>query len=265
MGKAAVRPTRRCLSDMGLALPPLTIPLHELPQPLLQKAQQLPEKHFSGGAERVLCLSDRVWFKVKRGERERGAATLLSDADLDAYGPSVPAVARWWLGAYGTREAGSRGDFYEALKAEAFAKSVDGEADSGHLLPSLVWDWKRLELELGLVWITALKRLVLRLVAKSLRDGHEYVGEAEKYRISALVRADDGHDAYLSIFAEGIPDPQVIALILDSVPGLDHDDWQYDYSGPGHREPAPGDLVYSTILPPQVCGEILDAVPAEDE
>ncbi|RHW25743.1 hypothetical protein D0Z08_18410 [Nocardioides immobilis] len=43
------------------------------------------------------------------------------------------------------------------------------------------------------------------------------VVEFRSHRIMALVRASNGHEAYLAIVAEGIPDPQVIALLLDCV------------------------------------------------
>lgn len=60
-----------------------------------------------------------------------------------------------------------------------------------------------------------MKRMVIRLIAHSLTSGHLATAEFRKHRIKALVRATDGHEAYLAIIAEGVPDPQVIALLLD--------------------------------------------------
>jgi len=67
-----VRPTKRCLDDLELRFPPLDVPLHETEHELIAKAQRLPDEFASGGAERVLAIDDRVWFKVKVGEH-RGA------------------------------------------------------------------------------------------------------------------------------------------------------------------------------------------------
>jgi len=64
---SSVRPTRRCLDDLELRFPPLDVPLHETEHDLIAKAQRLPDEFASGGAERVLAIDDRVWFKVKVG------------------------------------------------------------------------------------------------------------------------------------------------------------------------------------------------------
>ena len=65
-----------------------------------------------------------------------------------------------------------------------------------------------------------MKRIVIRLVVMSLKSGHLAVAEFRSHRIKALVRAENGHEAYLAIIAEGVPDPQMFALLLDCVPGV---------------------------------------------
>ena len=83
-----VRPTRLCLDQLGGArgpgLPDLGTPLHQLDHDIVGRAQKLPEEVAAGGAERIRCIEDRAWFKVRHAERWRGAATRLSDDELRA-------------------------------------------------------------------------------------------------------------------------------------------------------------------------------------
>lgn len=58
-----VRPTKRCLGDLGVELPDLGVRLEEIDQPVIASAQAVPEQRDAGGAERVVALTDRVWFK----------------------------------------------------------------------------------------------------------------------------------------------------------------------------------------------------------
>lgn len=76
----SVRPTLRALRDLGLGFPRLDQALDPFDQPLIRKAQDLPEEVLGGGAERVLSLTDRVWFTVKTHD-ERGAAGDLNSPD----------------------------------------------------------------------------------------------------------------------------------------------------------------------------------------
>lgn len=55
------------------------------------------------------------------------------------------------------------------------------------------------------------------LVHRTLKTGHLAVAEFRSHRIMALVRAANGHEAYLAIIAEGVPDPQVGCPIQKSV------------------------------------------------
>src|SRR5262245_7793966 len=113
----AVRPTRRCLDDVGLPFPPLEHSLHLVKHPIIARAQQVPLEVAADGAERIVSIDDLVWFKVK-ASTFRGAVHKLSEAQ-----PQPPLIvesnAWWWIGAAGNRKADSGSDdFYAQLQAE---------------------------------------------------------------------------------------------------------------------------------------------------
>ncbi|MGW5704812.1 hypothetical protein [Amycolatopsis japonica] len=247
-----VRPTKRCLADLNLSLPDLGHPLDEMDDSIVVTAQSIPTLRNAGGAQRILSLNDRVWFKVKTRDR-RAVVTQLRDDDLPDELPSE--VGAWWIGAAGHRQADSpQRDFYEAIRREC----TNGKTVStAHLLPA-EWDWKRLSAEQAVAWRREMKRLVIRLIAMSLTSGKLAVAEFRNHRIKALVRVDDAHEAYLAIIAEGIPDPEVFALLLDCVPGVTKDDWQPEPSELAALEPAPGEIVWSTLFPSEVASTILE-------
>jgi hypothetical protein len=149
---------------------------------LVRRAQQVPAEQAAGGAERILSLSDRLWYKVKSG-RHRGAATALSEREA---ADVTTQIGRWWLCAGGYRRDGDRGEFYAALEAEARRCGGRNAPSTVHLLPG-GWDWKRLAIELAEVWRSHLQRIVLELVAGSLRSGKVQVAEFRHHRISALI------------------------------------------------------------------------------
>ena len=128
---------------------------------------------------------------------------------------------------------------------------------TSRLLP-VEWDWKRLTAEQVVAWRREMKRLVVRLIAMSLTTGQVAVAEFKKHRIKALVRVDNGHETYLAIIAEGIPEPEVFALLLDCVPGVSADDWQPEPSPIAEMEPGSGEIVWSTLFPAEVASAILD-------
>jgi hypothetical protein len=76
--------------------------------------------------------------------------------------------------------------------------------------------------------------------------------------VDSTVRADNGHEAYLSIIAEGIPDPEVFALLIDCVPGVSVDDWQPEPSPLADMEPSPGEIIWSTLFPSEIGSAILE-------
>lgn len=247
-----VRPTKRCLDDLGLALPDLGQPLDEIDHPVVATAQTVPELRDAGGAQRILLLSDRVWFKVKTGN-QRAVVTQLRGEDLQA--GAEEGMASWWIGAAGHRQADSpQRDFYEQIQCEC---TVGKTVSTDRLLP-IDWDWKRLTAEQAVAWRHEMKRMVIRLVATSLRTGKITVAEFRRHRIKALVRADEGNEAYLAIIAEGVPVPEIFALLLDCVPGVAADDWQPEPSPLASMTPAAGEVIWSTLLSSDVASAILE-------
>lgn len=92
----------------------------------------------------------------------------------------------------------------------------------------------------------------------SLKSGNVAVAEFGKHLIKALVRAANGHEAYLAIIAEGVPDPEMFALLLDCVPGVAVDDWQAEPSPLVEMSPAPGEIIWSTLFPSEVASAVLE-------
>jgi hypothetical protein len=247
-----VRPTQRCLADLGLSVPDLGQPLDELDNPVIAAAQAVPAQRDAGGAQRILSLSDRVWFKVKTDD-QRAVVTRLHDDDLPRGLP--PSVGAWWTGAAGRRQADSpQRDFYEMVRREC---AVGRRTVTTACLLPIDWDWKRFAAEQALAWRREMRRMVIRLIVTSLKSGQLAVAEFRQHRVKALVRAEDGHEAYLAIIAEGIPDTEIFALLLDCVPGIACDDWQLE---PSHAEmePSPGEIIWSTMLPSETASSLLE-------
>ncbi|WP_207207303.1 hypothetical protein [Xylanimonas protaetiae] len=116
-GSERVRPTRRCLGDLGVDVPDLGLPLDEVDHPVVVAAQMVPKQRDAGGVERVLSLADRVWFKVKTGDR-RAVVTHLSRVERPEDLPDR--VGAWWLGAAGRRQNDSpQRDFYASIQRES--------------------------------------------------------------------------------------------------------------------------------------------------
>jgi hypothetical protein len=247
-----VRPTKRCLGDLRIELPNLGVRLEEIDDPVVVSAQTVPEQRDAGGAERIVALTDRVWFKVKTSDYRAAVTELRGTELLDWVRPSRGA---WWIGAAGRRQADSpQRDFYAALQREC---TTGRTVSSDHLLPA-DWDCKRLAAEQAVAWRREMKRMVIRLVAMSLKNGHLAVAEFRNHRIKALVRAENGHEAYLAIIAEGVPDPQMFALLLDCVPGVAPEDWQPEPSPLAEMNPGSGEIIWSTLFPSEIANEILD-------
>ncbi|MGH8824085.1 MAG: hypothetical protein ACRDVN_06375 [Jiangellaceae bacterium] len=111
-----VRPTRRSLADLNAQLPDLGTPLGEIEHPVVAVAQTVPEQRDGGGAQRILALSDRFWFKVETGDK-RAVVTEPADEERPDEWPS--GIGAWWIGAAGRRQADSpQRDFYESTQRE---------------------------------------------------------------------------------------------------------------------------------------------------
>ena len=251
-----VRPTKRCLDDLQLGFPPLEQQLHTVENPVVAKAQQVPSEVAAHGAERVAALQDLVWFKVKTGVY-RAAAHKLDEAKEQR--PEVIAgEAWWWLGAAGRRKADSGSeDFYARLEAECRrAGRGSGRVSSLHLLPGDL-DTKRLRAELAAQATVRIRTLVCRLVAKSLHDGQVWSAVLGRHEVSAVVRAHDG-DAYIAVGANGFVDPNFLAVILRSIPGVGVDDWLPEPGGALGVAPENGQILYSAIIPAEYQSKIVD-------
>ncbi len=248
----SVRPTRRCLADLDVDPPDLGTPLSEIDDPVISSAQSVPEQRDAGGAERVVSLADRVWFKVKTADR-RAVVTELRGHQIPDW--ATRGMGRWWVSAAGRRQSDSpQRDFYAALQREC---TTGKTVSTDHLLPR-DWDWKRLRAERAVAWRSDMKRMVIQLIVTSLKSGKVAVAEFRRHRIKALVRAANGHEAYLAIIAEGVPDANVFALLLDCVPGIAVDDWQPEPSPLAEMSPAPGEVIWSALFPPNIASAILD-------
>ncbi|MGW4464524.1 hypothetical protein [Micromonospora sp. NPDC004704] len=257
-----VRPTRSCARALDLPIPSLDVRMSDLDHLLIKEAQRLPDTHAAGGVERILALADRVWFKVKAG-RWRGAAIRLSDGDQPPGEPQVQ-LAPWWLGAAGYRRDGDPSDFYASMAAAARRDGKHQEGvSSDRWLPD-EWDWKRLELEHATAWVWEVRRIVCELIVRSLRTGHSYQAAFQGYSITVLARAADG-ETYLAVGTENIADPKIFAVILDAVPGIDRDAWLAEPGGVVGLAPEPGEIIWSTILPPAVAAELLDKYTEEGD
>jgi hypothetical protein len=254
-----VRPTLRCVAELDLSLPTLDTRLSDLGHPLIQQAQRLPEAHEAGGVERILALSDRVWFKVKTS-RWRGAATRLPEVDQLAVGDPPVRLAPWWLGAGGYRRDGDPSDFYASMEAAA---KRDGKNQVGpcsdRWLPT-DRDWRRLALEHAVAWEYQVRNIVCGLIVRSLRTGHAYRSDVQNYSVTAMARANDG-ETYMAIGAEKIADAKVFAAILNAVPGIEMSSWQPEPGGVLGLKPESGEIIWSTILPTAVADQLLDKYP----
>lgn len=271
MGKQhGVRPTKRCLDSLGIPPPNAAVPLHCLDVEPVPDAQAHPERFEAGGVQRILALKDRVWFKFKSG-RWRGAVVRLTDRDLDAEAEghgenAIAAPDRWWLGAAGTREEGSRQDFYEAIASDARCQKSPEKAhgvSTDDLLPG-DWDRKRLRLERAFRQRKVYEEVTLLAAAKSLRTGKPVFADFSVYSMGVLIRADRG-DQYVAFIAKNVLDVRVLATMLDAFPGIDHDDWAAEPGGAFGLDPGPGEVIFSAVLPSKVADEILDQVPWTDE
>lgn len=254
---SGVRPTKRCIDDLGLSFPLISVPLETLEHDLVAKAQALPEEQAAGGLERVLSLTDRTWYKVKIGEY-RGAGGEVAPASGD-----LPQM--WWLVAGGIRRSDTAAqDFYSQIEAESVRsakklKNSPASVNTDHLLPQAT-DVRRWELEQAALGAEALKQAVREAICRSAHRTQPVSATSATQQIIAWVKSQDG-DTYLAIAAEGFLDPNEIAIILDAVPGVGQDDWQTEPGEILGISPAYGQIVFSTIIPPESLSAILEQSP----
>ncbi|QKE83392.1 hypothetical protein [Arthrobacter sp. NEB 688] len=272
-GGERVRPTKLCLDALGVAPPTIDRSLADLDAGLLVSAQSLPERYGSGAAQRIRSLKDRVWFKVKTG-RWRGAATRLTDVDLareasaareQGIEPDTTSAHRWWLGAAGWREDGSPTDFYSDVAVGAHCPRTPAKpdgVDTDRLLPH-DWDRRRLRAELAFSERDVYRRVMIMAAARSLRTGKVITAGFERFDMGVVVRADRG-DQFVALIARNVFDPTRLAVMLDSLPGVDHDDWQPEPGGIAGIQPGAGEVIWSAVLTPEAADQILELEPRGD-
>jgi hypothetical protein len=238
-----VRPTKRALGDLGLAFPSLDTPLAAIDHALVVRAQDVPEAVGAGGAERIVSITDRVWFKVKTSDY-RGAV-----GDVNSPEDSTVPARGWWLAAAGHRRADTPAqDFYGRLTAECDrAGRGTGHVNSDGLLPQDV-DYKRWAVEQATLAVTAMQTLVRKAIVKSAHDGKLWTVTVQRHVIGALVRNVEG-ETYLAITAEGYYDTRLVAVLLDSVPGVPHNEWIPEPGPVLGLAPRTGQVVFSTMIP----------------
>jgi hypothetical protein len=265
---SGVRPTRRCIGDLGIGVPGLASVLDAVDHVAVVKAQRLPELHAAGGAERIAALDDRVWFKVKtEAWRAVGCQLDLSDARIP------PGLGNWWLGAAGTRRAdSSQEDFYEQLTAECrtrrHTENQGGaghhtDTATGHLLPG-EWDRDRLYAELAEHVRSGVQRLVRRMAAESLRTGKVIGFDFQGWQARVLIRADNGHEAYIAISALGLVDSTIFVLLLTSIPGVASEDWMPEPGGVAGIAPEEGEILWSVAMPTATAERLLSEFEADE-
>lgn len=252
------RPTLRALrEDLRLPVPPVDDLLDEIDHPLLDKAsQQFADEKIQH--ERIRAITDEVLFKVKI-QRWRGATWL--EADLP------------WVVAAGLRQDGSSGDFYATLENAAKAararyntehtKPISGATYVGHLLPADE-DRIRHQAENGTRLVRRLRHAIHTITCASLCDGYEHGIDIGTSVVGIQVRADQGHETYAAVRITGPVPGDLIALILELVPGCDPQSW-----GPEHRMPdralIGNEQIWSTIMDPQAAAVLLDRHAADTD
>ena len=68
----------------------------------------------------------------------------------------------------------------------------------------------------------------------------------------------DGAESYLAITAEGHYDPKFVAVLLAAIPGVPPSDWIAEPGPVLGITPASGQVVFSTMLPPEALAALLD-------
>jgi hypothetical protein len=251
----AVRPTQACLDALGIPLPDLGTRLSDSDHLLVRKAQAIPAAIATREAERIVALTDRVWLKVK-ASRWRGAVGDVS-AELPA---SVWQFHQsWWLCAAGIRRGDSGDDFYASLAKSAHAGGPHS-CETGFLLPR-EWDTKRLMAEAGVNAERTIRGLVVQAARESLLNSDMRVLVVGDRDVRVRVAIHEDGEAYVAVGATGTLDHTFMVTLLSAIPGLLADDWLPEPDGNLQIEVAPGEVVWSALLPAetqqQLMGDIL--------
>ncbi|MFJ4985123.1 hypothetical protein ACIP9H_15115 [Streptomyces sp. NPDC088732] len=242
-----IRPTLRCLqADLGLSLPPPSVPLHKVDHPLVQRAQKQADV---APAEKIVSIDDTVLLKYKPGgSRWRGAVWEERESISS------------WLVAAGQRKDGAKDDFYQQLCDECTRKRTSlnrlglepapgKRTYSRHLLPTSD-DRLRLEVEHADQRLQEARDAVPKLVKEARESPDSAVrGEVFGTEVEAYVyRAVGSYDElYLGLRVVGPAPEQVHDIILKlAVPEAMAEDWA-PIEAP-HRGNGPGEIFYFTLL-----------------
>ncbi|MCL2585561.1 MAG: hypothetical protein FWE35_24240, partial [Streptosporangiales bacterium] len=228
----------------------VNIPLDEIDHPLLAKAtERFADKR--SALERISAVDDQVFFKIKV-QRWRGAAWL-EESEMP------------WLVAAGRRQEGSPDDFYAKLTTQGRSarrrhnaenpSSCGHKTYTAHLLPQQE-DRARWVAEAVTRAERQLQVTVHALVRLSLLDGREHAEMLDGAALGIQVLADEGHETYIAIRIIGPVPQDLVAPVLNLVPGCDPDAWMLDYRMP-ERFAASDEQVWSNIMDPAVAAKFL--------
>jgi hypothetical protein len=248
----AVRPTKRCLDDLGCSIPNLGVLLSDIPHPLVVKAQQVPAHVAAGSGEHIRSITDRHWLKVKTS-MWRGVVTQLHDELAERIKQFEP---WWWLGTGGVRQDdSSQKDFYAQL-ADSAHRLGPHSCSTDYLLPS-DWDERRLIAEGGVNAQSVLERMVRTAAAESLlnSDVRGFVVGDRDVRVRIHVHEDG--QAYVAIGATGSLDATFFVALVSSIPGVPVGDWLPEPDGGLGIELEPGEIIWSAVLSAEAQAELL--------
>ena len=243
----SVRPTKRCLGDIAVAVPDIGVRLSELEHPLVMKAQQAPAHVVNGSAETVKSLTDRRWFKVKTAHF-RG---VVGDVGSELPSDLARFSQQWWLCAGGVRSEDSpQLDSYSQLKAEAH-RAGPHSCSTSFLVPT-AWDDERLSAEAALNAVRIVHELVLDAAAESMINSDIRGFTIGDRDVRVRIRVHHDGQAYIAIGAVGSIDTTFMVTILTAIPSIPSDDWMAEPAGGLEIDPEHGEILWSTMLPPQV-------------
>lgn len=249
-----VRPTRRCLNDLGIGVPDLGVLLHELEHPLIMRAQQLPERVNASSAERIRSLTDRVWLKVKTSTW-RGAV-----GELDPVVPHIP--QKWWLTAAGPRtEDSDQHDFYARIDAEAHSGGPNS-CSTDFLLPT-EWDKQRLIAEAAVKAERIISAQVRLAAGESLLNADIRGFDVGDRNVRVRVQMLEDGQVYIAIGATGSIDVSFMTTLFASIPGLGADDWMPEPSDSLGFTPAAGEILWSAMITPDTQQRLLNLADRE--
>jgi hypothetical protein len=79
----------------------------------------------------------------------------------------------------------------------------------------------------------------------------------DSFALGVQVRADHGYETYVAVRITGSVPPNLIAVILDIVPGCDHDGWYPEAALPDRRLAA-NEQAWSNIMDTAAAAKLLD-------